>query len=154
MDIKLSDLTAWGWFLLLATIGVIVGVMIPWGGWLYHLLPGGSYPALLLALPVLAQQFLILSVGLYDQFLAGNNIPSDSSKHDAYQAAQTTANYIAWFLSSCTSLVAVGGTALVARFVGAGDRVVVLLADQRVDGRYRRDVQALGGSVDSRGAVR
>src|SRR5262245_3399718 len=75
-----------------------------------------------LAWPVLVQQFLILYVGLYDQFLAGNNAPADPNKHIGYQAAQTTANYIAWFLSSCTALVSVGGTALVARFVGAGDR--------------------------------
>src|SRR4051812_36209663 len=81
-----------------------------------------------LAWPVLIQQFLIQSVALYDTFLAGNNIPSDSSKHEAYQAAQGTANYIAWFLSSCTSLVAVGGTALVARFVGAGDRATAVRA--------------------------
>src|SRR5688572_1579877 len=75
-----------------------------------------------LAWPVLVQQFLILSVGLYDQFLAGNNAPADPGKHVAYQAAQTTANYIAWFVSSSTALVSVGGTALVARFVGGGDR--------------------------------
>ena len=75
-----------------------------------------------LAWPILVQQFLILSVGLYDQFLAGNNAPADPDKHIGYQAAQTTANYIAWFVSSCTALVAVGGTALVARFVGAGDQ--------------------------------
>ena len=75
-----------------------------------------------LAWPVLVQQFLILFVGLYDQYLAGNNAPADPDKHVGYQAAQTTANYIAWFVSSCTALVAVGGTALVARFVGAGDR--------------------------------
>jgi putative MATE family efflux protein len=81
-----------------------------------------------LAWPVLIQQFLIQSVSLYDQFLAGNNIPIDSSKHEAYQAAQTTANYIAWFLSSCTSLVAVGATALVARFVGAGKREAAVQA--------------------------
>ena len=74
-----------------------------------------------LAWPVLVQQFLILSVGLYDQYLAGANAPADPSKHIGYQAAQTTANYIAWFLSSGTALVSVGGTALVARFVGAGD---------------------------------
>lgn len=74
-----------------------------------------------LAWPVLVQQFLILSVGLYDQFLAGNNAPADPDKHVGYQAAQTTANYIAWFVSSGTALVSVGATALVARFVGAGD---------------------------------
>jgi putative MATE family efflux protein len=75
-----------------------------------------------LAWPVLVQQFLILCVGLYDQFLAGNNVPTDVSKHIPYQAAQTTANYIAWSISSCSVLVSVGATALVARFVGAGDR--------------------------------
>lgn len=75
-----------------------------------------------LAWPVFVQQILILSVGLYDQFLAGNNAPSDPALHIGYQAAQTTANYIAWFLSSCTSLVSVGGTALVARLVGGKDR--------------------------------
>jgi putative MATE family efflux protein len=74
-----------------------------------------------LAWPVLVQQFLILSVGLYDQYLAGNNAPADPSQLVGYQAAQANANYIAWFLSSCTTLVSVGGTALVARFVGAGD---------------------------------
>ena len=76
-----------------------------------------------LAWPVLVQQFLILFVGLYDQFLAGNNAPKDESQHIAYQAAQTTANYIAWFISSFSALVAVGGTAMVARFVGAGERL-------------------------------
>src|SRR5262245_38783356 len=74
-----------------------------------------------LAWPVLVQQFLILSVDLYDQFLAGNNAPSDPNLHIGYQAAQTTANYIAWFISSCAALVSVGATALVARFVGGGD---------------------------------
>ena len=77
---------------------------------------------LVLAWPVLVQQFLILSVGLYDQFLAGSNSPADPNKHIGYQAAQTTANYIAWSIYSLSALVAVGGTALVARFVGAGDR--------------------------------
>jgi Na+-driven multidrug efflux pump len=77
---------------------------------------------LVLAWPVLVQQFLVLSVGLYDQFLAGNNSPDDRAKHISYQAAQTTANYIAWSIYSLSALVAVGGTALVARFVGAGDR--------------------------------
>src|SRR5437764_59277 len=40
----------------------------------------------------------------------------------AAQAAQTTAVYLGWFLSSYTSLVAVGSTALIARMTGAGDR--------------------------------
>ena len=61
-DIKLSDLTVWGWLLALATIGLIVGLMIPWGGWLYDALPKGRfpYPALLLALPV-----LLVGIGVF-----------------------------------------------------------------------------------------
>ncbi|MBL8793362.1 MAG: MATE family efflux transporter, partial [Planctomycetia bacterium] len=40
----------------------------------------------------------------------------------AYQAAQTTANYLAWFISSYAVMVSVGGTALVSRCIGAGER--------------------------------
>ncbi len=74
-----------------------------------------------LAWPVLLQQFLLLAVSLYDFYLAGNNPPADPSQHTAYQAAQTNANYLGWFISSYTVLVSVGATALVARFVGCGD---------------------------------
>ncbi len=120
-----------------------------------------------LALPVLAQQLLILSVGLSDRFLAGYFEPQPPeeraraighrmialgqlgapgggvasvlgaeadweagrqvmARHAAYQAAQTTANYLAWFINSYTALVSVGSTALVARFVGAGDRAAAI----------------------------
>lgn len=118
-----------------------------------------------LAIPVLVQQYLVLSVGLSDRFLAGHLQPLPRSeqatavsrqvlalgqlgagaagdgwqaalaaeapwalaqqtwaRHVAYQAAQTTANYLYWFVSSYTFLVSIGSTALVARFVGAGDR--------------------------------
>jgi putative MATE family efflux protein len=44
----------------------------------------------------------------------------------AFQAAQTTANYLAWFISSFSVLVSVGSTALVARFTGAGDRAMAV----------------------------
>jgi putative MATE family efflux protein len=74
----------------------------------------------LLALPVLVQQILILTVGLSDRFLAGNYQQGTAEEQIAYQAAQTTAHYLAWFISSYTVLVSVGSTALVARFVGAG----------------------------------
>lgn len=120
---------------------------------------------LTLALPVLAQQLLILSVGLSDRFLAGRlqPLPRDvqahavgnllqtlgsygngvasgvwvqalvaeapweslrqtAARHVAYQAAQTTAIYLSWLVNGYTVLVSVGSTALVARFVGAGDR--------------------------------
>lgn len=75
-----------------------------------------------LAWPALAQQVLVLVVGLSDRFLAGHFQPADPSKHAAYQAAQTTAHYLSWFISSYTVLVSVGSTAMVARFVGAGDQ--------------------------------
>lgn len=81
-----------------------------------------------LAWPALAQQALVLVVGLSDRFLAGHFQPADPSKHAAYQAAQTTAHYLSWFISSYTVLVAVGSTALVARFVGGADRKGALQA--------------------------
>jgi putative MATE family efflux protein len=119
---------------------------------------------LALALPVLAQQFLILTVNLSDRFLvghfaapaghgealshhlaavgllaaappggalparvAGAEVPWElgrraTARQVSYQAAQTTAGYLAWFISCYTVLVSVGSTALVARFTGAGDR--------------------------------
>ena len=129
--------------------------------------PGAPRPTwhvvLALALPVLAQQFLILSVNISDRFLAGRfaspterveaishrlaavgllagappggavparvavaDIPWElgrqaTARQVSYQAAQTTANYLAWFISCYTVLVSVGSTALVARFTGAGD---------------------------------
>lgn len=87
---------------------------------------------LLLALPVLAQQFLVLVVGLSDRFLAGRFAESPAqqgrAEQVAYQAAQTTANYLAWFISSYTVLISVGSTALVARFVGARDRAMAVHA--------------------------
>jgi Na+-driven multidrug efflux pump len=114
-----------------------------------------------LALPVLAQQFLILSdrllaggleplprqeqaealghqvlaLGLSGHAVAGGGLADAlaaeaaweaarqiKSRHVAYQAAQTTAIYLSWMISSYTVLVSVGSTALVARFIGAGDR--------------------------------
>jgi putative MATE family efflux protein len=73
---------------------------------------------LMLAWPVLTYQLLNLIVGLSDQFLAGWFITTNQV---AYQAAQTTGNYLAWFISSYTVLISVGSTALVSRFVGARD---------------------------------
>lgn len=119
---------------------------------------------LLLALPVLVQQFLLLAVSLTDRWLAGNLKAEDTAELQAhvvgqrmqavgalagamngagllgalaaethwesartlrpspvaYQAAQTTAIYLGWLINSFTVLVTVGSTALVARFVGAG----------------------------------
>jgi putative MATE family efflux protein len=125
---------------------------------------------LILAWPVLAQQFLILTVGLSDQILAGRFEPVSiaqraeavghqmvavgllgqpgsfgvaaavtiqaplelnrqlNAPHVAFQAAQTTANYLAWFLASYPVFVTVGSTALVGRFIGAGDRASAIHA--------------------------
>ena len=73
-----------------------------------------------LAWPVLIQQMLIFLVGQYDRFLAGHFDPPPGVSHVAFQAAQTTANYLAWFISCFSALVSVGSTALVARFTGEG----------------------------------
>jgi putative MATE family efflux protein len=71
---------------------------------------------LILGWPALVQQLLIFIVMLYDGWLAGHLGMVKA------QSAQTTALYLSWFLGNCGLLVSVGSTALVARFVGAGDR--------------------------------
>jgi putative MATE family efflux protein len=72
---------------------------------------------LLLAWPVLLQQWLILAVSLYDRLLAGHGQGEAATLN-----AQTTAGYLAWFLGSVSVLVNVGSTALVAHLVGGGRR--------------------------------
>jgi putative MATE family efflux protein len=76
---------------------------------------------LALALPALVQQYLYLLVRLSDQYLADHFELPDPSQRQIYLSALTTAGYLYWFVSSYTILVSVGATALVARFVGAGD---------------------------------
>ncbi len=75
-----------------------------------------------LAWPILLQQLLVFAVNMFDGLMAGRFQHVDASAQIASQSAQTTANYLAWFLSNCTILVSVGATALVARLLGAGDR--------------------------------
>jgi putative MATE family efflux protein len=72
---------------------------------------------LALAWPVLCQQFLVFLVGASDRFLAGWFEPDV-----AYQAAQTTASYLGWVITSYTVFITAASAALVARLVGAGDR--------------------------------
>jgi putative MATE family efflux protein len=67
-----------------------------------------------LAAPALLQQGLLLTIQLYDQFLAGQ-----FTRH--HQAALTTANYLYWFTTSYAVVVNAGATALVGRFVGGRD---------------------------------
>jgi putative MATE family efflux protein len=75
-----------------------------------------------LAWPVLLQQFLVMIVSWSDRLLAGRFQHVKAAEQIASQAAQTTAHYLSWCVTNYTILVSVGGTALVARFVGAGDR--------------------------------
>ena len=69
-----------------------------------------------LALPVLAEQLLTMLVGYTDWWLAGHYL-GDAS----YLAAMGLMAYILWLLPSMFSAVAIGATAMVARYVGAGD---------------------------------
>ncbi len=78
---------------------------------------GGTFaPLLRLALPVLAGQFLDMLVGFSDVWLTGNYLPGEQ-----YLAAMNLAAYLLWFLMSLFSLVSIGATAMVARFIGARD---------------------------------
>ena len=84
--------------------------------------PGLARRVLGLAWPVLALNSLVLLVDLSDRFLVGNLPGVAAGQAQSMLAAQGTAHYVAWFISSYTVLVSVGATALVARCVGAGDR--------------------------------
>lgn len=79
------------------------------------------HAVLALALPALAQQYLHLLVRLSDQYLADNFVLPGGADRKTYLSALNTAGYLYWFVSSYTVVVSVGATALVARFVGAGD---------------------------------
>jgi len=74
-------------------------------------------PVLWLALPVLAEESLNVLVGFTDWFLAGNYLPGDEPK-----AAMGLLAYLMWLIPSAFAFVGIGATALVARFIGAGDR--------------------------------
>ena len=74
------------------------------------------YAVLALALPVLAEQILAVGVGLVDTWLTGNFLPGDK-----YLAAIGQMAYLMWLIPSLFSFVAIGSTALIARFVGAQD---------------------------------
>lgn len=76
---------------------------------------------LTLAWPVWLYQLLGLVVNLFDRLLAGRYLDLPADEQLAAQAAQTTASYLAWVITSYTVLVSVGSTALVARLCGARD---------------------------------
>ncbi len=73
-----------------------------------------------LALPVLLEQTLVMLVGLVDLWLAGNYLQS------AHLAAMGLVSYILWLIPCLFGAVAIGATAMVARFVGAGDRAMAV----------------------------
>jgi putative MATE family efflux protein len=73
-------------------------------------------PLVRLALPVLAGHLLDMLVGFTDTWLTGNYLAT--SQH---LAAINLVAYLLWLMVSLFSLVSIGTTALVARFVGAED---------------------------------
>ncbi|MEM8681079.1 MAG: MATE family efflux transporter [Planctomycetota bacterium] len=80
-------------------------------------MPGVLRPALYLAGPVLVEQLLNALVGLVDTWLTGHYVPGAAA-----MAAIGLMAYLMWMLQSVFASVAIGSTALVARFVGGGDR--------------------------------
>ena len=78
--------------------------------------PGTFRPMLWLTLPVLVEQMLHVLVGFTDLWLTGNFLPGE-----AYVAAMTLMIYALWLVGNVFAVVALGSTAMVARFVGARD---------------------------------
>ncbi|HMC10807.1 MAG TPA: MATE family efflux transporter, partial [Pirellulaceae bacterium] len=78
--------------------------------------PGTFRPMLWLTLPVLVEQMLHVLVGFTDLWLTGNYLPGE-----AYVAAMTLMIYALWLVGNVFGVVALGSTAMVARFVGAGN---------------------------------
>jgi putative MATE family efflux protein len=83
-------------------------------------------PLLALALPVLAEEMLNMLVGFTNWFLAGRFVPGNEPL-----AAMGLMAYIMWLLPSLFSFVGIGATAIVARFVGAGDRLQAAYATRQ-----------------------
>lgn len=74
-------------------------------------------PMLGLAMPVLAEESLTMLVGYTDWWLAGHFLVGPE-----YKAAMGLMSYVLWLLPSMFAAVAIGATAMIARFAGAGDR--------------------------------
>ncbi|MGE0432728.1 MAG: MATE family efflux transporter [Planctomycetota bacterium] len=84
-------------------------------------LAGKSVPAaiVIIALPVLCEQFANAFVGLVDQVIAGS-LPADVVKPALDGIGVGT--YVGWFINICISAIGIGAAALIARAMGAGDR--------------------------------
>ena len=78
--------------------------------------PGAIRPMLRLTMPVLAEQCLHLLVGFTDMWLTGNLLGDE-----AYVAAMSLMIYSLWLTANLFAVVALGATAMTARFSGAGD---------------------------------
>ena len=76
--------------------------------------PGTMRPMLKLALPVLVESLLVMLVGLVDLFLTGRFLET------RHMAAIGLMAYLLWMIPCIFSIVAIGATAMVARFTGAG----------------------------------
>jgi putative MATE family efflux protein len=82
--------------------------------------PGTFRPMFWLTLPVLVEQMLHILVGFTDLWLTGNYL-----QDEAYVAAMTLMIYALWLVGNVFGFVALGSTALIARFAGARDPVMV-----------------------------
>lgn len=71
-----------------------------------------------IALPALAEEFLVLMVTWTDWLLAGRYFFEDG---DATKAAMGLMDYLMWLIPSMFAVVAIGATALIARWIGAQD---------------------------------
>ena len=69
-----------------------------------------------MAIPALAEEFLVLMVTWTDWLLASRYFAEDG---DATKAAMGLMAYLMWLIPSMFSVVAIGATALIARWIGA-----------------------------------
>ena len=76
---------------------------------------GVGLAIVVLALPVLGEQFCNILVGLVDTFLAGRFLNKEAI------AAVGIASYVSWLATMLSGFIGIGSTALIARAVGARD---------------------------------
>jgi putative MATE family efflux protein len=74
-----------------------------------------------LGIPALAEEMLVLMVTWTDWWLTGHFFGDDG---DATKTAMGLMGYVMWLIPSLFAAVAIGATALVARYVGASDRIL------------------------------
>jgi len=89
-----------------------------------------------LAWPALVEQLLNILVSLTDTWLAGNLLPDP-----AYLSAIGLMAYLMWLMFAVYSPISIGATALIARFMGAGDRKLAV--------RVMRQALLVGGAFSA-----